>query len=314
MSPQALWCIAAGEAALRPAEEGEGIAVRTLFTGISRGTERLVLNGHVPESEHQRMRAPFQDGAFPFPVKYGYAAVGRALEGELAGRAVFALFPHQDAFRLSPDALIPLPDGVPPERAVLAANMETALTILWDSGAGAGDRIAIVGGGLIGLLTASLAAALPGAEVTVIDPQPARAGVAQALGCAFAMPDAAPADQDVVIHASATQAGLVLALSLAGPQATVAEASWYGEAEIALPLGQAFHSRRLRLIGTQVGSIPPTRAPRWTYRRRMTKALEMLRDNRLDLLISGETAFADLPLAYPAILADPATLCHRIRY
>ncbi len=314
MTADALWCTAPGQAALRPGQMGEGTHVRTLFSGISRGTERLVLSGQVPDSEQDRMRAPFQEGNFPFPVKYGYAAVGVADDGALVGRHVFALFPHQTEFRLPQDALIPLPDALPPERAIMAANMETALNILWDSGAGAGDRIAVVGGGLVGLLTAYLAARLPGAEVTVIDPLPDRAAIARDLGCAFAAPDAAPDDQDVVIHTSASQAGLVLALSLAGPQATIAEASWHGAAQVALPLGGAFHSRRLRIVSTQVGSIPPDRAPRWTYRRRLTKALDLLCDARLDALISGQTAFADLPDAYPGILADPATLCHRIAY
>ncbi|WP_405406200.1 zinc-binding alcohol dehydrogenase [Paracoccus sp. Ld10] len=301
-------------AQLRPANIGHGVHVRTLFSGISRGTERLVLSGEVPETERDRMRAPFQEGDFPFPVKYGYANVGLVTEGALAGRHVFALFPHQTEFRLSDDALIALPNALPPERAIMAANMETALNILWDSGAGAGDRIAIVGGGLVGLLTAYLAARLPGSEVTVIDPLPDRAAIARALGCAFAAPDDATGDRDVVIHTSASQAGLGLALSLAGPQATVAEASWHGTQQVALPLGGAFHSRRLRIVSTQVGSIPPDRAPRWTYRRRLTKALDLLCDARLDTLISGQTAFADLPGAYPGILADPATLCHRIAY
>ncbi len=195
---------------MRPAQVGDGIHVRSLFSGISRGTERLVLSGKVPSSEHDRMRAPFQEGDFPFPVKYGYANVGQATDGALAGRMVFSLFPHQTEFRLPEDALIPLPDGLPPERAIMAANMETALNILWDSGAGAGDRIAVVGGGLVGLLTASLAARLPGAEVTVIDPLPERAAIARDLSCAFTTPDDAPGDQDVVIHTSASQAGLVL--------------------------------------------------------------------------------------------------------
>lgn len=314
MTAQALWCVDAGRARMRPATEGEGTPVRALFSGISRGTERLVLSGKVPAAEHDRMRAPFQEGDFPFPVKYGYASVGAVQDGPLAGRTVFALFPHQDAYRLPDDALIPLPDGLPAGRAVLAANMETALNILWDSGAGAGDRIAVVGGGLVGLLVGYLAARLPGAEVTVVDPLPDRRPVAESLGCAFAAPEDAPGDRDVVIHTSATQAGLVLALSLAGAQATIAEASWHGSADVALPLGAAFHSRRLRIVSTQVGSIPPDRAPRWTYRRRLTKALDLLCDARLDALISGQTAFADLPDAYPGILADPATLCHRIIY
>lgn len=313
MNAEALWCVAPDKAEIRPGDPGGGISCKMCWSGISRGTERLVLSGRVPASESQRMRAPFQEGDFPFPVKYGYAAVALATEGALAGRHVFALFPHQTRFALPEEALTPLPARLPPERAVLAANMETALNILWDSGAAAGDRIAVVGGGLVGLLTASLAARLPGAEVTVIDPQD-RAAIAHGLGCAFARPDSAPSEQDVVIHTSASQSGLTLALELAGPQATIAEASWHGAEPVAIPLGAAFHSRRLRLISSQVGAIPPQRAPRWTFRRRLATALELLRDDRLDALISGETAFEALPAAYSAILADPATLCHRIRY
>ncbi|TGN67706.1 zinc-binding alcohol dehydrogenase [Paracoccus liaowanqingii] len=314
MSAPALWCIGPGEVQTRPGAMGEGVHVRTLFSGISRGTERLVLSGRVPASEHDRMRAPYQEGDFPFPVKYGYAAVGLVTEGALQGRHVFALHPHQTEFRLPEAALTPLPQALAPERAVLAANMETALTILWDSGAGAGDRIAVIGGGLVGLLVASLAARLPGADVTVVDPQADRAPLAQALGCAHAAPEDAPGDQDVVIHTSATEAGLTLALSLAGPQAQITEASWHGAAQIALPLGGAFHSRRLQIVSSQVGTIPPDRAPRWTYRRRLAVALDLLADDRLDALISGESDFTDLPSAYPGILADPGTLCHRIRY
>lgn len=314
MTAPALWCMAENRAEIRPGAEGQGVLVETLFTGISRGTERVVSLGGVPASEHARMRAPFQEGDFPFPVKYGYAAVGRAAEGGLAGQTVFALFPHQARFRLPEDALIPLPADVPPERAVLAANMETALNILWDSGAGAGDRIAIVGGGLVGLLVAVLAARLPGAEVTVIDPLPDRARIARRFGCAFAASGDGIADHDVVIHASASQGGLVTALALAGSQARVVEASWHGQATVALPLGGAFHSRRLQIVSSQVGSVPPDRAPRWSHRRRLAKALALLADDRLDALISGETAFADLPAAYPGILSDPGTLCHRVRY
>lgn len=314
MSASALWAIAPDKAVIQPADIGEGTLVETSFTGISRGTERLVVSGSIPDSEHDRMRAPFQQGDFPFPVKYGYSAVGRATEGAYAGRDVFALFPHQDRFRLPDASLIPLPDGLPPARAVLAANMETALNILWDSGAGAGDRVTIIGAGLVGLLVGYLAARLPGAEVTVIDTQPARQTLAHGLGCGFATPADAPDEQDVVIHTSASQAGLVQALDLAAPQATVVEASWHGAAQIALPLGGPFHSRRLRIISSQVGSIPPDRTPRWTYRRRLTKALDLLADDRLDALISGQTAFSDIAAAYPGILADPATLCHRINY
>lgn len=313
MTATALWSVAKGVAEIRPAAEGEGLAFRALFSGISRGTERLVAEGRVPESEHARMRCPFQEGAFPFPVKYGYAMVAEGVDGPLAGRAVFALFPHQDRFRLPEESVLPVPDDVPPARAVLAANMETALNILWDSGAGAGDRVAIVGAGVVGALTGYLAARLPGAEVTLIDPQP-RDDLARVLGCAYARPVAAVRDCDVVIHASASAGGLATAFDLAGPEAVVVEASWHGDGQTPVALGGAFHSRRLKLVSSQVGALPPARAPRWTYRRRLGKALSLLSDPALDVLISGETQFADLPAAYPGILAAPQTLCHRVRY
>jgi threonine dehydrogenase-like Zn-dependent dehydrogenase len=314
MTAVALWCVGPDRAEIRPADMGEGIAVETLFSGISRGTERLVARGLVPVSEHDRMRGPGMEGAFPFPVKYGYCNVGRITEGAHTGRAVFALFPHQTAYRLPLESLTLLPDALPPERGILAANMETALNILWDSGAGAGDRIAVIGAGVVGALVAWLASALPGADVTLSDINPDRATLAAALGVAFALPDDLPADCDVVIHTSATGAGLTRALSVAGMGATVVEASWHGDKPVSIPLGAAFHSRRLRLISSQVGHLPADRLPRWTYARRMAKALDLLSDPALDVLISGESAFADLPRVYADILSAPGTLCHRIRF
>ena len=314
MTEYALWCIGPEQAALRPCAMGRGDLVEMLYSGISRGTERLVFEGRVPESEHTRMRGPAQEGDFPFPVKYGYCAVGRVLEGALAGSIVFALHPHQSRFRLPATALTPLPDGLPPARAVLAANMETALNILWDSGAGAGDRIAVIGTGVVGALTGYLAARLPGAVVTLVDVNPQREEIARGLGCRFAQPLDAPKDCDVVVHLSATPQGLALALECAGQEATIVEGSWHGAGATPLPLGGAFHSRRLRLVSSQVGTLPPARAPRWDYARRMAKALDLLADPALDALITGETPFADLPARYGAILSDTGTLCHRIRY
>ncbi|WP_256327007.1 zinc-dependent alcohol dehydrogenase [Roseicitreum antarcticum] len=288
--------------------------VKTVFSAISRGTERLVAAGEVPASEHDRMRGPGMEGTFPFPVKYGYCNVGEVQAGPLAGRHVFSLFPHQTHFCLPQENLNVLPSHLPLERAVLAANMETALNILWDSGAGAGDRIAVIGAGVVGSLVGYLAAQLPGAVVVLIDINPAREVLAKTLGVDFASTDDAPHDCDVVIHASANPDGLALGLSIAGEGATVIEASWYGDKIVPVPLGGAFHSRRLRLIASQVGHLPPTRLPRWSYARRMATALDLLADDRLDLLISGETPFADLPHRYADILAAPDTLCHRIRY
>lgn len=314
---RALWIAGPGRAELRDGPEPEGeVVVEALFSGVSRGTEALVFRGRAPASEHVRMRAPLQEGEFGFPVKYGYAAVGRAVSGPegLLGRTVFVLHPHQDRFAAPAAMCVPLPEGVAPEMAVLAANMETALNVVWDAGAAPGDRIAVVGAGVVGALAGWIVAQLPGAEVTLVDVNPERAALAEGLGCGFAAPAQAPEDCDVVIHASASAAGLATALGAAGQDATVVEASWYGDAAPEVPLGGAFHSRRLRLVSSQVGRLPPGRAPRWSHRRRMETALGLLRAPALEALISGETDFADLPARYGAILDDPATLCHRIAY
>src|SRR5205085_691678 len=261
MQAKALWYVAPGRAELRAeavaAPAADEVCVRALFGAISRGTERLVCEGRVPPGEFQRMRPPFMAGAFPFPVKYGYATVGRVEEGPAALRAaiVFALHPHQSLFTVPAEAIVPVPERIPPQRAVLAANMETALNALWDAAPGPADRIVVVGGGVVGLLVARLAARLPGTEVTVVDLAPARAELAHALGARFATPDAAPTDCDVVFHASASGAGLATALQLAGEETTIVELSWYGVGEVAAPLGGAFHSRRLRLIASQVGKV-----------------------------------------------------------
>ena len=317
---QALWVTGPGAVALRaetlPALAPGEVLVETLFSGISRGTEALVLAGGVPEAERVRMRCPFQAGAFPFPVKYGYCAVGRVRAGPKArlGGPVFVLHPHQDRFAVPEAMAVPLPQGVAPARAVLAANMETALNILWDAAAAPGDRIAVVGAGVVGALAGYLAARLPGSEVWLVDVDPARAAVAEALGCRFTLPDAAPEGCDIAIHASGHAAGLETAIGAAGLEALVVEASWYGARPVSVPLGGAFHSQRLRLVSSQVGAVPAARRARWSLRRRLDCALALLGDPALDVLVSDETAFADLGADYAAILDRPGTLCHRIRY
>ena len=312
----ALWYAKAGVVDLRPAkaEAGPGQAlVRMLWSGLSRGTERLVFTGRVPASEYERMRAPLQEGSFPFPVKYGYCAVGlveaAAEAPELVGRRVFCLHPHQTRFSAPIPMLTPLPDALPPRRAVLAANMETALNALWDSGAGPGDRIVVVGAGLVGLLVAYLAAGLPGADVTVVDLDASRQPIAESFGARFATPAdfGSPGDADVVFHASAAAAGLGVALGAAALEARVVELSWYGEGDVPAPLGGAFHSRRLTLVSSQVGQVAPSRRPRWSYGRRLGKALELLADARLEALITEDVAFADLPQALPRLLAPGAS-------
>jgi threonine dehydrogenase-like Zn-dependent dehydrogenase len=278
--------------------------VRTLFSGISRGTERLVLSGQVGKSEWSRMRAPLQEGDFPFPVKYGYCATGLVEDGpkDLIGHAVFCLHPHQDVFHAPFSMLAPLPEGVSPRRATLAANVETALNAVWDSGAGPGDRIVVVGAGVVGLCVASVAARLPGANVTVVDVAADRRVLVEGLGARFAPPGAAPEGADVVFHTSVTAAGLNTAIACAGMEATIVELSWYGDKPVSIDLGGAFHSKRLELVSSQVGQISPGRRPRWDYHRRMEAALKLLADDRLDALVANEIAFEDAPKLLPKIL------------
>jgi threonine dehydrogenase-like Zn-dependent dehydrogenase len=318
---RALWYARKGIAELRltplkPVAPGEA-RVRTLWSGLSRGTERLVFDGAVGESEWQRMRCPLQEGDFPFPVKYGYCATGIVEEGpkELLGRQVFCLHPHQDVFVAPCDMLIPIPDAVPARRATLAANMETALNAVWDSGAGPGDRIVVIGAGVVGLLVGSLAARLPGADVTVIDIVVERGRIVEALGARFAIPDNAPTNADVVFHTSAKAAGLNCAIAAAGQEAVIVEMSWYGKAAVALELGGPFHSRRLKLLSSQVGQISPARRPRWNFRRRLEAAVTLLSQSALDALVEEVLAFEDAPQRLAEIFAAQSRqLAPVIRY
>jgi threonine dehydrogenase-like Zn-dependent dehydrogenase len=317
----AYWATAPGEGELRPCRlprPGPGeVLVRARWSGISRGTEALVALGQVPPSQHATMRAPFQDGEFPFPVKYGYCSVGTIEAGEasLLSRDVFCLYPHQTAYVVPAQAVTPLPPGLPGARAVLAANMETALNAVWDGPPRAGERIHVIGGGVVGCLVAYLCGRLPGVEVTLADLRAERAPLAAALGVAFATPEALAPDADLIFHASGHPAGLRTALATAGQEARIVELSWYGTAEVALPLGEAFHGRRLTLQSSQVGQVAASMRPRWPYARRLAKALELLRDPVLDRLVTREVAFAELPAALPRLARYPdGALCMRIVY
>jgi threonine dehydrogenase-like Zn-dependent dehydrogenase len=318
---RAFWVRSPGVGEIRSvalAEPGPNeVRIRTLYSGISRGTETLVFRGEVPASQYVVMRAPFQEGDFPGPVKYGYLNVGVVEQGPAAlrGRTVFCLYPHQTAFVVPADAVVGVPDGVPPARAVLAGTVETAVNALWDAAPLVGDRIAVVGAGMVGCCVAGILARFPGARVQLIDVNPDRAGVAAALGVEFAAPTAAARERDLVIHASATSAGLQLSLELLAPEGTVIELSWYGDREVSLHLGGTFHSGRLRIRGSQVGTLSPARSANRTFADRLALALDLLRDPGFDALLTGESPFEQLPEVL-AGLADgtrPA-LSHIITY
>jgi 2-desacetyl-2-hydroxyethyl bacteriochlorophyllide A dehydrogenase len=318
---RAFWIVEPGRGELRREllrpPTADDVVVRALFSGISRGTEALVFSGRVPRSEWARMRAPFQEGEFPGPVKYGYASVGRVECGpsHLSGRIVFALYPHQTRYVVPAAAVSVVPVDVPPQRAVLAANLETALNGIWDARLHIGDRVVVIGGGTVGCLVAWLAARIPGCEVQLVDRNATRADSAKALGVSFAHVDDAMRDADVVIHASGSPEGLQLALDLAGVEATVVEMSWFGDRQVSLPLGGAFHSRRLTILSSQVGRVAPDQRARWDTRRRMALALSLLTDASLDVLVTGESPFDELPEVMAWLADAPGdVLCHRIRY
>ncbi len=318
---RAFWIAAPGRGEIRaetlPQPSADDIVVRTLYSGISRGTEALVFRGGVPVSEYERMRAPFQVGTFPAPIKYGYASVGQVERGpaDLQDRCVFVLYPHQTRYVVPARSVYVLPDGLLPARAVLAANLETAINGLWDVGPQIGDRVTVIGAGTVGCLVAWLAGRIPGCDVELVDINANRAAMARALGVGFARPETASEGADVVIHASGSAAGLELALRVAGFEATIAELSWYGDQMVPVALGRDFHSRRLTLKSSQVGRVAPSQRARWDTRRRMQLALASLADPALDALITGESEFEDLPRVMADIAERPGdTLCHRIRY
>ena len=320
-SARAFWVTRPGHGEIReepfPSPGPGDLVVRAEFSGISRGTEALVFGGHVPVSEYGRMRAPFQAGEFPGPIKYGYASAGvvEAGDPEWRGRRVFVLYPHQTRYVIPADAVHLLPDGVPTSRAVLAANMETAVNGCWDANPHRSDRVTVIGAGTVGCLVAWVIRKTVGCEVELVDINPARERIAQQLELSFATVSDASTDRTIVVHTSASEAGLQMALNIAASDGTVVEMSWFGDRSVTLPLGEAFHSRRLTIRSSQVGSIPLARRAEWDTRRRMAFALDLLREPALDALITGESPFEALPDVMARLAAGPGdTLCHRIRY
>lgn len=316
---RAFWLREPGKGEIRPVElaaPGDGdVLVRTVYSAVSRGTEALVFRGGVPANQHDVMRAPFQEGDFPAPVKYGYLNVGVVEDGPegLVGRTVFCLYPHQTRYVVPSAAVTVVPDAVPAARAVLAGTVETALNAVWDAAPQVGDRIAVVGAGMVGASVAAILGRLPAVRVQLVDIDPARARIAEAIGVEFALPGDALDGCDLVVHASASEKGLGRALELLRPEGVCVELSWYGDRRVAVPLGEWFHSRRLTIRGSQVGTVSPNR-PR-TYAERLAVALELLADPGFDALVTSECRFDELPAALPALISDePSALCLRVTY
>jgi Zn-dependent alcohol dehydrogenase len=318
---EAFWLREPGAGEIRrvalPPPGPDEVYVRTTRSAISRGTESLVFHGRVPADQHDTMRAPFQEGEFPGPVKYGYLSVGVVEAGprSLQGSTVFCLHPHQTAYVVPVGAVTVVPPEVPESRAVLTGIVETAVNALWDAAPMVGDDVAVVGAGVLGCAVARLLARIPGVHVTLVDVDPGRSSVADALGVAFCLPEDAPVDQDLVFHTSATSAGLQQSLQSLAAEGTVIELSWYGNDDTTVALGGSFHSRRLAVRASQVGTVAPSRRGRRTPADRRALAVDLLRDPAFDVLLTGESPFASLPEVM-RLLADGRLpgLCHSIRY
>jgi len=315
---QAFWVQSPGSGQLReerlPTPGPDDVLVRTLCSGVSRGTETLVFGGGVPASQYDVMRAPFQEGEFPGPVKYGYLNVGVVERGpaHLEGRTVFCLYPHQTAYVVPATAVTPVPDAVPPGRAILAGTVETAVNAVWDARPRLGDRIAVIGAGMVGASVAKLLSGFPATRVQLIDVDPAKADIAAALGVDFSTPEEAEGGCDLVVHASASEKGLAKALELLAPEGEVVELSWYGDRRISVPLGENFHSRRLVIRSSQVGTVA---RPDRSYAQRLGVALDLLADPAFEALVSAECMFEDLPSVLPRLAANAlSALCLRVMY
>ncbi|WP_434739871.1 zinc-dependent alcohol dehydrogenase [Micromonospora sp. SH-82] len=317
----AFWLRSPGQGEIRtvsvPDPGPDEVLVRTLHTGLSRGTETLVFTGRVPTDQYASMRAPFQEGDFPAPVKYGYLNVGVVEAGpdDLVGRTVFCLYPHQSRYVVPVDAVTRVPDGVPASRAVLAGTVETAVNALWDAPPLVGDRVTVIGAGMVGSCVAALLARFPGVDVQLVDVDPGRAGIAAALGVGFARPEDAATGRDLVVHASASGQGLQRGLDLLAPEGTLLEMSWYGDRPVTVELGGAFHSRRLTVRSSQVGMVSPARRSSRRYADRLALALDLLADPVFDTLITGRSPFVELPRVLDDVSAGRSSaLCHVIDY
>lgn len=308
MQARAIWYTGDGSGvALRDANMGTGeLLLKTVASGLSRGTERTVAQGMVPRSEWDRMALPTQEGSFALPIKYGYACVARIVQGppDILNRLVFTMHPHQNLFRAHRDAVHVLPVDLPIRRATLAANMETALNAIWDAQVPNGAPVAVIGGGLIGCLVAYLANRIGKSDVTLIDKIGERAKTASELRVSFATATNRLSPCHTVFHTSGSEQGLKDAIHALDFEGQVVEMSWYGDREISVPLGGTFHAQRLSIRCSQVGHVAPSRRASTTYADRMRTAIGLLDDPALDVLLTHDIAFEnaerDLPLRLAA--------------
>ncbi|WNJ16800.1 zinc-binding alcohol dehydrogenase [Pontibacter sp. G13] len=298
---QALWHLDAqsSELAEVPLEISPTLpcTVETQASLISSGTERLVSSGLVPASIQPDMRVPYMRGNFEFPMTYGYSLVGKVSNHDhpLSGQMVHLLHPHQTICQVASGDAFPVPEGIPARRATLASNLETAVNAIWDSGMSTGDKILVVGFGIIGSLVARLASLFPGTEVYVAETQRKRRMMAEQMGFFLLGDHDSEVEFDCAFHCTGASGGLQTAIDQVGYEGVIVELSWYGTRGIEVNLGGDFHSKRKKIISSQVSNLPADRQGRWGFRRRKETVFELLKDPVFDAHITREIPFEELP-------------------
>lgn len=287
---------------LPPNKKKNSCLIKTLFTAISPGTEYLVYSGGVPKKLYVEMRCPYMGGDFSFPIKYGYSLVGQVLDGptSLKGKLIHTLHPHQDYARISAEDVYVIPDGISPQRATLASNMETALNAIWDSGVNIGDKVLIVGFGIIGSLIARILSFIPQVEVDVLDVQPAKITLIEQLGFSI-YKEEKEKKYDLAFHTSGSGPGLQTSINNVGLEGKIIETSWYGDKEVNLCLGETFHSQRKLIISSQVSHLPACKSARWDYKRRKEVVFQLLLHPEFDAHITHTIAFHNLPKLFQSL-------------
>ena len=310
-------------------EPGAGeVLIQTRFSAISHGTEMLVYRGQFPAGMAADDTIPELRRPLTYPLKYGYAVVGDIIDTgsgvsrDLNGQSVFSLHPHESCFTVDADRVIPLPAGVDPLDALFLANMETAVNLLMDGRPVIGENVAVLGQGVVGLLTTSLLARFPLAALLTVDPIKLRREASRQAGAHRSLDpnledienqismalksDGSTGQADLTYELSGDPEALNQAIAATGFDGRIVVGSWYGSKPAALDLGSRFHRRRLRLISSQVSTLTPELAARWSHKRRFEVAWEMIRRIRPARFITRRIPLTQAPEAYKLIDKDPA--------
>ena len=299
ITTRALWHETTEHSTIRSVQipmDSSKVLVDARYSLISIGTELLVARGNVPPQLQVDMDVPYMEGDLMLPVKYGYSLVGVDTS---TNTAVHLMHPHQDKCHVDRLSLFEIPDDVPLKRAALASNLETVLNATWDAAVSPGERVLIVGFGLIGSLIARVVADIPGVELIVAEVNPARARLASEMGFeTIEIPLPASAPFDLAFNTSASGKGLQTALDMVGLEGRVIELSWYGNQQVSMSLGGEFHALRKRILSSQVSRIPAHMASRWNFKRRKEAVFRLLQNPAFDQHITHEITLDEAPLLF----------------